>query len=88
MLRELVARLRELTSHASILAVEKDTTDFGPDTLMALLEMEFMAAVMYGDYGQKTRSAYCSYAEVKSAIGDKKHIIPLKMYETTPDSPW
>ena len=87
-LRELVARLRELTSDESILAVEADSNDFGPDTRRALYEMMYMVAVMYGDYGQKTGSKCCSYYELESASNKGRLIIPLKMFETTKDSPW
>ena len=44
-------------------------------------KMKCMVAFAFEDYGQLTRSKYCSYYEVKYAYENNIKIIPLKLYK-------
>ena len=61
--------------------------DFGEMTMFGTAEMSAMVAVCFDDYGAKTKSPYCSYAEVKAATDRKKTIIPLRLSDKWPPVP-
>eukprot|EP01050_Picozoa_sp_SAG11_P007160 SAG11_NODE_586_length_8341_cov_33.741204_8_plen_91_part_00 len=43
--------------------------------------MDMMVAFAYEDYGEKTKSAYSSFAEIEYCISNNKPVIPVKLYE-------
>ena len=55
---------------------------FGPQTIDCLARMEMMVAFCFGDYGEKTNSAFCSFAEVEYYLNHMKDVmlLPLKLY--------
>ena len=55
---------------------------FGPETMRCLGLMQMMVVFAFEDYGQKTMSPYCSYAEVKYYIDNMADVklLPLKLY--------
>jgi hypothetical protein len=55
---------------------------FGPQTIDCLARMEMMVAFCFGDHGEKTNSAFCSFAEVEYYLNHMKDVmlLPLKLY--------
>ena len=54
---------------------------FGQQTMSALSDMDVMIAFAFDDYGEKTKSSYCSFYEVKYCLDHKKPIVPLRLYD-------
>ena len=52
---------------------------FGEQTMKNMKAMDVMVAFCFEDYGEKTKSKYCSYVEVKYAYEHDTPIIPLKV---------
>ena len=52
--------------------------------------MRMMVAFCFEDYGEKTASPYCSYAELKYFLDNMKHVtlLPLKLYDIGDFSAW
>ena len=61
--------------------------DFGTQTAKGLANMDAMIAICYDNYGEKTRTKYCSYYEVKSAYERGIPIIPVRLSEKWPPEP-
>jgi len=57
---------------------------FGEQTVNGLTDMYAMVAVCYENYGEKTSSSYCSYYELKYALGQKIPVLPIKLCEEWP----
>ena len=61
--------------------------DFGTQTAHGLANMDAMIAICYDNYGEKTRTKYCSYYEVKSCYERDIPIIPVRLSEKWPPEP-
>ena len=61
--------------------------DFGTQTAKGLANMDAMIAICYDNYGEKTRTKYCSYYEVKNAYERDIPIIPVRLSEKWPPEP-
>jgi GTPase SAR1 family protein len=62
--------------------------NFGDETHKYLYSMKAMIAFCFEDYGQKTKSMYSTYWELKYAYGDEdKRIIPIKRCVEWPPKP-
>ena len=53
--------------------------DFGELTTYGLDRMRVMVALCTKDYGQKTKSPHCAYAEVKYASDRRVLIVPIRL---------
>jgi len=61
--------------------------DFGDKTHEYLYYMKTMIAFCFEDYGQKTKSKYSTYWELKDAYAHDKHILPIKRCAEWPPKP-
>merc|ERR1740124_169640 len=57
---------------------------FGDQTVEGLTTMYAMVAVCYENYGEKTKSSYCSFYELKHALGHNIPVLPIKLCEEWP----
>ena len=63
---------------------------FGPQTIDCLARMEMMVAFCFEDYGEKTISPFCSFAEVEYYLHHMMEVmlLPLKLYALGDFSAW
>lgn len=79
-LRDTGAHLKTLGVNVLIVSAGSGE-QFGQQTASALAEMDIMIAFCFDDYGEKTKSKYCSFYEVKYVNDYSKPMIPLKLYD-------
>ena len=86
MAREIEKHLKEL--NVNTFMVESGAgDDFQTQTAHGLANMDALIAICYDNYGEKTRTKYCSYYEVKSCYERDIPIIPVKLSEKWPPEP-
>ena len=63
---------------------------FGPQTMKCLARMEMMVAFCFEDYGEKTISPFCSFAEVEYYLHHMMEVmlLPLKLYALKDFGAW
>ena len=86
MAREIEKHLKEL--NVNTFMVESGAgDDFQTQTAHGLANMDALIAICYDNYGEKTRTKYCSYYEVKSCYERDIPIIPVRLSEKWPPEP-
>jgi len=80
-------RALEIKHHTVFLCEALAGEDFGMSVLQALETMTYMVSFVTLDppYGENTRNAYCTHAELKTAHEKKKKIIPVFLFDKPAD---